>query len=273
MPLRHNLSYRSWHKGQDSFFVYSGTDEVLTGGDEDLNCQRNIDVVGRPPDFGANQLAADNSLTDGQNQPAAASQIEPVLESAVNESENGDMLDSIQSDEFYDNILRAYQPDDELAPPEDLNMSQGNRDQIPFTEDFENQDLGALRTKTRYGLREKPTRNKRYFHTVLLEGMGDQVKNLQDSTLVTNKQKHARGILKVFISNKCTKLQELNNLDNLELSQIRAIRSGFLLQREDKIEPKNERLAEYLFRNQFLRSKNALHNQDMENSFKAYRGL
>ena len=44
-----------------------------------------------------------------------------------------------------------------------------------------------------------------------------------------------------------------------------------MLQREVKIEPKNERLAEYLFRNQFLRSKNALHNQDMQDSYKAYK--
>ena len=82
-------------------------------------------------------------------------------------------------------------------------------------------------------------------------------------------QKH--GILKEFISKKCTKLQELNNLDNLEIAQIRAIRTGFLIQREVIIQAKNGRLEEYLFQNQFLRCKNALHNQNMQDSYETYK--
>ena len=130
-------------KSQNRLNLLEDSDELLTGQDDDLNCQRNNELINRPPDFGANQSAADNCLEDAQNKSAAASQIEQVLKSAINESENGVMHDSLQGEEYYDNILRAYQPYDEIALAENLNGSKGNRDQIPSTDDIENQDLGA----------------------------------------------------------------------------------------------------------------------------------
>ena len=78
-----------------------------------------------------------------------------------------------------------------------------------MTEDFETLDLGAIRSKTRYGLREKPVRNKRYFCTTLLEGNSDNITNLREPPVVKSKRmsdriiyekKHAQKILKVYIT-------------------------------------------------------------------------
>ena len=70
---------------------------------------------------------------------------------------------------------------------------------------------------------------------------------------------------------KCTRLQELNSLDALPLSQIRAIRVGYLLQKEINITPTNVLLKEYLFKNNFAGGKNALHYQTLGDSYSVYK--
>ena len=77
-----------------------------------------------------------------------------------------------------------------------------------------------------------------------MEGNYDNITNLREPPVVKSKRmsdriidekKHAQKILKVYIPPKCTKLQELNSLDTLALSQIRAIRVAFLLQKKRSI--------------------------------------
>ena len=142
-------------------------------------------------------------------------------------------------------------------------------------EDSEPLDLGAIRSKTRYSLRQKPVRNKRYFWTTL-EGNYDNITNLRELPVVQSKRtgngiidekKHARKILKVYIPPKCSRLHELNSLDALPLDQIRAIRVGYLLQKEMNITPKNVLLAEFVFKNNFVGGKNALHYQSLGDSY------
>ena len=62
-------------------------------------------------------------------------------------------------------------PDDELTPNENLEGSQGNMDQVLSSDYNENQDLGEVRVNTKYSLRVRPKRNKKYFHTTLRDGM------------------------------------------------------------------------------------------------------
>ena len=193
------------------------------------------------------------------------------------------MLDSPQDEENYEDILQAYMPDDELTPNENLEGSQGNMDQVLSSDYNENQDLGEVRVNTKYSLRVRPKRNKKYFHTTLRDGMlmeenvsiskpNKQIEKLQDDSVGTIKKTQRKGILKKFISQKkYTDLEELNKLYILELAQIRAIRQGYMVQKELKMLAKNTRLEDYLFKNEFLRGKQSIHNQDLQESYEVYR--
>ena len=105
------------------------------------------------------------------------------------ESEAGDA----QNGEDPEEILRQYDIEPDITPDGDLNISLGNRDQVPVTEDCETLDLGAIRSKTRYGLTEKPVR-KRYFCTTLLEGNNDNITNLREPPVVKSKRMSDRII-------------------------------------------------------------------------------
>ena len=93
------------------------------------------------------------------------------------------------------------------------------------------------------------------------------VQSKRTGNRIIDEKKHAPKILKVYILPKCSKLQEINSFDALPLDHIRALRVGYLLQKEMKITPKNVLLAEFVFKNNFVGGKNALHYQSLGGSY------
>ena len=75
----------------------------------------------------------------------------------------------------------------------------------------------------------------------------------------------------MYILPKVTKLQQINFLDALPKDHIKALRVGYLLQKELGIAPRNNLLAEFLFKGNFVGGKNALYYQDLDGSFSTYR--
>ena len=158
--------------------------------------------------------------------------------------------------------------------------SQGTKDTDQINEDVNpeileindpgNQNLGENRAKTRYNLREKPVRNRKYYSTRL---EGDYINNLRKWTRKepTTEIKDAPKILRVYILPKVSKLKQINLLDALPKDHLKALRVGYLLQKELGIAPRNSLLADFLFEGNFVGSKNALHHQDLDGSFSTYR--
>ena len=70
---------------------------------------------------------------------------------------------------------------------------------------------------------------------------------------------------------KVAKLQQINFLDALPKDHIKALRVGYLLQKELGITPRNNLLAVFLFKGNFFGGKNALYYQDLDGSFSTYR--
>ena len=65
-------------KSQVRLNLLEDYNQVLTRGDDEFNCQENNDVLSRPPEIGAKQLAANDNLIISQphetSRPLTASQ-------------------------------------------------------------------------------------------------------------------------------------------------------------------------------------------------------
>ena len=194
--------------------------------------------------------------------------------------------DAAQNEDI-EEILKLYEIENENDPEGSLNNSLGTKDQDQVNEDTEplnlgvedpdKKNLGAKRSDTRYSLRQKPVRNKKYYCTTLEGNYDNNLRGLPEvqskwtRNEIIKEKRHAPKILKVYILPKISKLQEINCLDALPLDQIRALRVGHLLQKEMGITPRNKLLAEFLFKNHFVSGKNALHYQDLNDSYSIYR--
>ena len=163
-----------------------------------------------------------------------------------------------------------------------------------------------MRQETCYNLRSKLTKNTKYYHTSISQG--PTIPNLENESakpeMVFSSEKSERGnsnmenksakpemvfsteksetgnsnikqrrsILKKFISSKYgqNNHRELDNLDALPMSQMKAIKRGFSLQTELGIRPRNHLLEAYLNKGSFQRNKQSTHHPHLEDKFKIY---
>ena len=114
----------------------------------------------------------------------------------------------------------------------------------------ENRNLGEERAATKYNLRLRPERNKRYYATELEADCKNNLRGVTDS-----KNMHIRPILKAHLSPKLTNSQQIAILETLPKCHLTALRAGFLLQRELSLPIVNNTMAEFLYRGKFSDSK------------------
>ena len=91
--------------------------------------------------FGASAVdeSADNSLvSEPAIRPVGTSQVRPDMDLSVQNKDDNNMLESqhLNDEEALEEILRSYEPDEELAGEEVFEGVKKDKDQIPVSNDF-----------------------------------------------------------------------------------------------------------------------------------------
>ena len=141
-------------------------------------------------------------------------------------------------------------------------------------------DLGKERTTTRYGLRQKPVRNRKYFNTEII--IPDDPINLpggnnyEINTLRAIPKPNLNPILPKGILKLKTNKQNLNHslqislFENFSKPAKKAIREAFIVQKQLKTPTPNQKLADLIILGQFRSDKNTLFYQHTQDSIEIY---
>ena len=101
-------AYFKQGKSKNRLTLLEDSKELLTVGDQEINCQQNNQSNYHPANFGAtpSAISADGDvLRNALNQSAAANQNQPEIELSLQGNDDGVMLDSPQNEENYEDIL------------------------------------------------------------------------------------------------------------------------------------------------------------------------
>ena len=142
-------------------------------------------------------------------------------------------------------------------------------------------NLGQERTTTRYGLRQKPMRNRKYFNTEII--IPDDPINLpggDSHEINTLKAIHSPNLSPILIPKGILKIkpkkqnlnhsQEISLFENFSKPAKNAIREAFLLQKQLKSTTPNQKLADFIILGQFRSDKNTLFYQHTQDSIEIY---
>ena len=238
-----------------------------------------------------NAAISEAGLTNNITQPTENQSREPVLpfrsqepvlpfQSAINQ-EDGLFDQYSTTDESLSDGLTNYLGNTQDAANEDQGQIE-LLDEVAkkFDTDPELANLGEVRGISRYNLREKPIRNKKYYKTELEPDYENNLRGGNDFELNNSTVKHqpnmgqnlkAKSILKPQpIKPKLTISQEISLIECFSKSAKKSLREAFLLQRELKSPISNQKLADFLYRNQFNSDKNTLFHQHTADSIRIY---
>ena len=279
------LSRRGYFKSGKSRLRLSLLEDESDCLEEELNNDCDEPVLGMAQATGIGANTESGLINTNITQPTNIQGQEPVL--PVNDEQT-----AIDQE---DALLELYSAADESLSEEMAN-SQGNtqgaanmdQSHSEVLEEVENKsdidpetvNLGEIRGNTKYNLRVRPQRNKKYYKLELGPNYENNLRggpNFEPNCPAVRREPDfepnypAKGILKKSPSTKkLTTSQKISVIETFPKSLKKSLREGFLLQRELKMPIANLMLAEFLYRNNFNSDKNILHHQSVSDSIKIY---
>ena len=216
------------------------------------------------------KITVTKPLLPAANLTEAADKIEDDISTQF--SQKSENLDRQQDEELGAN---QDQPDFEILPEIELKTRE-KPDVDPNLQDPELANLGEIRKTTKYGLRNNPTRNQKYFHTDIV--IPEDPTDLKHGNTILNtmqkgagKQTLAKSILKIKSAKKALNDNiEISYFEHLSKQAKYAVREAFKLQKFLKTPTSNKQLEDFILRGNFKSNKNTLFFQHTEDSIMVY---